>query len=419
MRKKRIIRRKTGTAVKGGVKTVYFLYNNYKTLDKPRAIMVYYIHGILTYVSIGRNVSVSTKKKEVFIMFRQILRRSLSAILVMALLMTVMSAAGVMTASANVTAAASSNCSSVTFIVPEAIYLKPTWNSYYQSQQMDFQIYVNNTMGSNGTVSYSHEENSQGVMYFNYANTSSVRITFEWLNQNGSVVYDGNVTFGDTINRSAGMAYTTSPSTSAIVIRAGKSPTMDASQTGAYLRWTATYTDTNDQREKTAVAYTYVYKPYVQPVGVGIRTENDRGTNTFGSILAWISGVHDTKDGSDGEKYPNTTTSSQGYGLMPISSSINNGVKIGNLYAQLASTNDSVSRFRYSFSNKNPDNWLNTTTSPLYVPDKSFRHINNEDSSGTGDKAFYTFDWSPVATLTVDTSRYGNLSQIPNLNLIF
>lgn len=350
-----------------------------------------------------------TSKKEVVFMIKQILRRTFCAVLAIALVLTTMSAAGVMTASANVRSTTGATTSNVTFIVPEVIYLKPTWDSYYQSTQSALQIFVNNTLDSSGNISLERTENSKGVMYFNYAYATSVAISFEWLNDEGKTVHDGTVTFGDGISRMAGTTYTATPSNSAIQITAGTSCTMTAAQTGAYLRWTAAYTDTQDNLQKTATAYTYVYKPYVQPVGVGIRCQNDRGSNHYGSILAWVSGVHDTIS-ADGEWYPNAN---QDRYLLPISSSISSSMSVGHsMYAQIPA------RFTTDCGNKNPDVWINNASSPLYVPDKSMRHLNhNGGAHSSGDDAFSALEFSPTAALTVDTSRYGNLNQIPNLNI--
>ena len=351
-------------------------------------------------------------------MFRSILRRSLSALLCMAFLLTTLSAAFSMTASAKVEVGSTADPPDVKFIVPEAIYLKPTWNAFYQSQQMPFQIYVNNTL-SGGNVTCDTEEATQGKIYFYFANTDTAQISFAWLNEAGATLYDGNITYGNGITRNAGVAYTASSSTSVIPITAGTSPTLATSQNGAYIRWKAVFTDSTDGREKIAYAYTYVYKPYISPVGVATHTCNDRGTDSFGSDIAWIAGVHGIVSGTAGTRYPNTTLSSDGRGLMTISSSVNNGVKIKDLYAQLASDTANLSRFSYSdITNEEPGNWLNTTSSPLMVPDATFNYMENTISGpGSGDVAFYSLQWSPTAALTVDSSRYSNLNQIPNLSI--
>ena len=351
-------------------------------------------------------------------MSRTILRRSLSALLCMAFLLTTLSAAFSMTASAKVEVGSTADSPDVKFIVPEAIYLKPVWNAFYQSQQMPFQIYVNNTL-SGGNVTCDTAEATQGKIYFYFAKTSSAQISFEWLSESGNTLYDGNITYGNGISRNAGVAYTASSSTSSIPITAGTSPTLSTTQNGAYIRWKAVFTDSTDGREKEAYAYTYVYKPYISPLGVATRTVNDRGSNHYGSDLAWICGVHGIVSGTAGTHYPNTALTSDGKGLMVMSSSVNNGVKIDDLYAQMASTTNNQSRFYYTgMSNTAASGWLNQTTSPLIVPDATFNYMNNDlTGHSSGDDAFYSLQWSPTGSLSIDSSRYNNLNQIPNLSI--
>ena len=363
-------------------------------------------------------------------MFRPIFRRTLSAVLSIALLLTTISAAFSFTAFAGVQATAATDAADVIFLVPEAIYLQPTWNSYYQAQQMPFQIYVNNTLDSSGKVVCSTQENTQGSITFSYAGTNSAQISFEWMNGSGTALYDGSIRFGDSIDRTAGMAYTASSSAAdTIAITAGTSPTIEAGQTGIYLKWTAAFTDNADGREKTAVAYTYIYKPYVAPVGSVIRVKNTRGAYdaaSFGSNISWVCGVHGIT-GDQGEYYANTTLSSNGKGLLPISSSVPNGEQVGTegLYAQLASANANESRFFHDDiqdSEPEPTLWINQTTSPRYLPDATLNYVNNNYGTGThlvGSHyySYFSLVCSPTAALTVDSSRYVNLSQIPNLSV--
>ena len=99
---------------------------------------------------------------------------------------------------------------------------------------------------------------------------------------------------------------------------------------------TVTFTDSTDKRVKTVQAYTYVYKPYIEPVGVAHRTCNDRGDNHYAQNVAWISGVHDTDSSALGSHYPN---SDSGHGLLALSSSDsrNSAPQVGELYAQMSS----------------------------------------------------------------------------------
>ncbi|MBQ7541797.1 MAG: InlB B-repeat-containing protein [Clostridia bacterium] len=355
-------------------------------------------------------------------MLKNVFRKTLSVTVALIMVFTTFCFAQPITASAAVNTTSASNAADVNFVVPEAIYLKPTWNSYYAAQQMSFQWYVNNTMNSSGGVTLDTGEASTGRIYFKYAGATKADITFEWLDGTGKATSGGAVRYGDTNDRYAGTAYTMTGGNSYITISAGTSPSMSASQTGAYLRWTATFTDSTDNRVKTATAYTYVYKPYVQPVGTAIKTINDRGSNHWGQNLSWISGVHDTDSSALGDYYPNTSLTSSGSGLLVLSSSNQSGCvavgDYGGLYAQFATGSDSTSRFKYTASNTSSAGWLNQNGSPLYVPDKSFRYVlNDKTGHSSGDDAFNTLAYSPTAVMTVDISRYTNLNQIPNLSL--
>ena len=323
------------------------------------------------------------------------------------------------TAQAQVTVSDSAASEPVRFIVPEAVYLKPVWNAYYAAGTHTFQWYVNNAVDAAGNIVCETGEDAVGDIYFSYAHASAASIRFEWLDASGTVTSGGSVTYGDGTAKAFNAEYAIASSEEPLHITAGTSCTMTAAQTGAYIRWTVTYTDTADNRVKTVKAYTYVYKPYVQPVGVALRTLNDRGTDSFGQNISWVSGVHDMSSDSSGTYYPNTCLSADGFGLLPFSSGAVNGLRVGDLYAQFGSEDASKSRFYCTgISNKGSVGWLNQIANPSYVPDKSMHYVNNATSgSNTGDNAFYTFGYSPRAVLTVDKSRYTNLNQIPNLSV--
>ena len=348
-------------------------------------------------------------------MLKNVFRKTLSVVVALIMVFTTFCIAVPFTASAAVSAASASNAGNVYFVVPEAIYLKPTWNSYYTNAQMPFQWYVNNTLTSSNTITLDTGEDKVGDIYFYYAGATKADVSFEWLDAAGRATSGGSVKFGDSNERYAGTAYTMNSSRTAIHITAGTSPSMSAATTGAYLRWTASFTDTTDNRVKTVSAYTYVYKPYVQPVGTAIKTVNDRGSNHYGQNLAWISGVHDTDSSALGSHYPNTSATSDGNGLLVISSSDSSGTavgKVGGLYAQIPD------RFKTTASNQSSAGWLNQISSPLYVPDKSFRYLCNDlTGHSSGDDAFHSLCYSPTAFMTIDVSRYTNLNQIPNISL--
>ncbi len=347
-------------------------------------------------------------------MLKNIMRRTLSIVLSIIMLLTLCTAAATsIVAQASVSVAAGDDCPTLYFVVPEVIYLQPVWNSGGDSTTANFQFYVNNELSSNGTLSLKSGEETSGKMYFRYENTSSVSITFTWLNTSGASISGGSIKFGDSTSRAAGKAYTTTPSVSAINITSGTSPSLAANVTGAYLRWTATFTDSADKLVKSISAYTYVYKPYVAPVGVAHRTENSRGTNHFGQSISWISGVHGVN--TTGSHY--AKTEQNGNGLMTFSSSASNGIQIGELNAQFAAADNASSRWYWQgMDNNGSSGWL-TDDASCKMPAKTMRYLDSSrDSPSSGDIAYANFGPSPTAKLIVDTSRYTNFNQIPNLS---
>lgn len=356
-------------------------------------------------------------------MLKTVFRKSCSVLLALALILTSFCLADPSslfpTADASVSTAKSDDIAPVTFVVPETIYLTPTWDCYNADREMSFQWYVNNTVNADGSITCDTGEDSVGDIYFNYQNADSVKIKFEWLDEDGVSSLGGRITFGDSTERYAGAEFTMVPSKDPVHITSGMSPSIESTVTGVYLRWIATFFDKSDNRSKTVMAYTYVYKPYPQPVGAAIHSRNNRGTDSYGDIISWVSGVHDTDTANIGTYYPNTALSSEGKGMMPFSSSFNAGVTIDKLNAQFASATASTSRFFYTdIVDLSPDTWLNQSAGVPPVPDMSFHYLNNEiDTGNTGDYAVSSVNYSPNAVLTVDTSRYTNLNQIPNLSV--
>lgn len=305
----------------------------------------------------------------------------------------------VTSALAGMTAAAVSNTAAdVCFVVPEVIYLAPNMNAATYSGTHTFQQYVNNS--SAGTALSATE--TTGKLYFVCDSVSSATLTYQWVNAStpsGSISVNGlSIPSGSTIPFTPGETLT---------ITAGVTPSIPVIRNDLYIRWTVAYTDQTDGRNKTVSAYTYVYKPYVQPVGTAIRNKNDRGTDSYGSNISWISGVHGIV--TDGNYYPATTQSQ--YGLVPFSSALPFGQKVDELYAPFTG-----SGFFINPDNRYPDAWLSST--PAGQQDKSISYFMYDRSTASfGDVATYILAYSPTAKLSVDTSRYTNLAQVPNLSV--
>lgn len=350
--------------------------------------------------------------------------------------------AALVSKSSNTLAAAGSTTAypSVYFIVPEAIYLKPSITSCTANESAQFQWFVGQTASFNTstkvmTTTKQTGEQSSGNLYFYYANANSVSISFRWVNSSLSTYSSSSAGSGAYINvggsqlncmnysstAAKSFTYSTNMVTAALTT-ASYSPTLSTSETGCYIEWHATFTDTVDGYSKTVTAYTYVYKPAIQPVGVGLRIENTGGTNHYGQDLAWISGVHSFN--TDGNRYPNSKLGVKN--IVPFSSSNSSGVKLGaagtTLYAQFANSTVGNGYFYYTASNNACEDWLNNdsnNTNHPYTDYKTFNYQNYEGGNagfwGRNDSSCYLVVTAPVSKIYVDTSRYPNLNQIPNL----
>ena len=360
-------------------------------------------------------------------------RSILSCILCLTILMSglcffdigsVISAALISKSSNALTAAGSTTAyPSVYFIVPEAVYLKPSISSRSANESAQFQWFVGQTASFNSstkTVSTSKQtgEQSSGNLYFYYANASSVSISFRWVNSklenyssssagSGAYINVGGsqlncMNYSSTAAKS--FTYSTNMVTAALTT-SSNSPTLSTSETGCYIEWHATFTDSVDGYSKTVTAYTYVYKPYNQPIGVAINTRNNRGTNHWGHDLSWISGFHGIV--SADSYYPLSSK------FAPFASSASGTAagEQGGLNLQLASY------FTYSgVNNTSSASWLSSSSGGNFN-EKSMHFIENTiNGHNRGDDMFQTFGIAPTAKLYVDTSRYTNLNQIPNIS---
>ena len=339
----------------------------------------------------------------------------------------------------------------VYFYVPEAIYLAPRSSSWGAYTTSTFRYFVQNTINTSNrdaspTVKTGYD--TTGYVYFSYANLSGdVTLTTRlWNSAMSSTLSGGSIS---SLSMSDDGQYK-----KATISSSSTSPSLSNTTTGYYIEWTASYKDAYDGHNKTITAYTYVYKPYVVPYGGSISAQNDRGTNTEAAQITWITGVHSIS--KEGDRYARYTTSNYHHGLLPFLSDsmekINGGSYDGmNLnfsaysdqnsysernsqatekYSAFANTTSAQSYFfanqtNQTWNNWNPDNWYakknaTTSVSTSSTFDKATfsysRHDNDNGSSGDRGRST-TQTAAAEGTLYIDTSRYTNLSQIPNLGV--
>ena len=351
-------------------------------------------------------------------------KRALSVMLAAAMILTTccfFNPTGILPTAEAAVSATDPEYNDLYFVVPEAIYLAPRYNAYKANTSSTFQWYVNNTLENDGSITLDTGESGTGKISFRYPTATDVKIKFKWQSEPGdeASISSSTITYGDGMERapsSAGYNLSMVNGVGSTMIMWGNSPSMSASTSGVWICWMATFTDTADGVTKTVYAYTYVYKPYVAPIAVGIRGKNTRGssgswffgagTEHFASYISWISGVHGVASERDGASYPKASTN---HGLLPFSST-GSGVECGNLNLTLGNY------FQTTASNETPGNWFESSSSA--VPDKSgFTKSSTESSHNSGDDYIMTFAYSSTGKLTVDNSRYSNLNQIPNLSV--
>ncbi|MEI6579264.1 MAG: InlB B-repeat-containing protein, partial [Eubacteriales bacterium] len=237
------------------------------------------------------------------------------------------------------------------FYVPETIYLTPNLNL-----ATTFKYYVDSSNGTSPMLDNSKDKTS-GNVYFYCADASSISIACA-----GAAVTMGANTGTTTIDTS---------------ITAGTLELGVSQAETQTLTWTATYIVNGVQL--TAKAYTVCYAPRVEPIGAAARTYSNDGLVSAAMAdlqgFAYLSGIQGYADG----------------GLRTFNQS---GTSVTPLLGVVTAPN----------GNQTYSDWLGGSSGG----------VNYGDWEGADD-AITLVRNSPIGTLAVDTSRYTNINQIPNL----
>ncbi len=379
------------------------------------------------------------------------------AVLLTALLVFGTVSLGIVFPDTKITAKALDSVGKLAFYVPEAVYLYPNVTSWKDSTATPFQFFITNTVDTSSIYTQPTVKTATvttDTIYFAYEKiTGTPTISYKWIDKSGNVksTSDGAVNFCGTAKASGVVGTMTAESggyfTASLSAENSKSPTLTSSETGCYIQWTVSYTDSTDGRSKEAYAYTYVYKPNVQSVGGAIRIKNTKGTNSFAQQLTWLTGIHSVS--GEGSYFANYTTTSAGKGLAPFLSSQSTGY-VGDtsvtgvmpqqtssydqsngatsMYAVFATETNTTAYFtanqaNSTFGNVGSKDWLNNNDndkdSGFGAKTYSYRSI-EKDAGGVVWKDSYVHNnvlSTAIGVLNVDTSRYANLSQIPNLGI--
>lgn len=361
---------------------------------------------------------------------------------------------GIVFPETKITANALDSVGKLAFYVPEAVYLYPNVTSWKDSVKTPFQFFVTNTVDTTDIYKQPTVKTAtvtSDTIYFAYDKiTGTPTISYKWLDKNGNVksTSDGGINFCGSKHTSGVPDTMTAQSgyfTASLSAASSESPTLSASETGCYIQWTVSYTDSTDGRSKEAYAYTYVYKPNVQSVGGGVELINTRGSDSNADQITWLTGIHsiDNKDG--GDRYANYAASSNGKGLAPflsnqekayVGNTLVSGTKLQQsttydahngktsaMYTVFATTNRNTAYFyanqeNSGIGNNSSDDWLSTSNETYAGFGAQSYAFKKDERSGGGDSHNYINVHSAAqGVVNIDTSRYSNLAEIPNLGI--
>ena len=257
--------------------------------------------------------------------------------------------------------------SSMYFYVPETIYINPIASG----SQYNFQYYVDRAATADSVLDTSYNKTT-GNVFFSCAKASNVSIT--------ASISGGSVTLGQS-SATNGLIKTT---------MTGYANTYSDKT----IEWTATYTNTATGRQMTTKAYTYCYAPLKATSGTTVISASAQAgynssthTDTNIGITGWIVGAHTV----DAKAY---TISSVSSGTVDNGSPGDGRGGYKNNYLEAPSTVPTNGR----------DN-IQDLYNASYGGGSGFFKKNDNVNYQTGGKG----------TLYVDSSRYTNLGQIPDL----
>lgn len=257
--------------------------------------------------------------------------------------------------------------SSMYFYVPETIYINPI----VSSSKYNFQYYVDRAATADSVLDTSYNKTT-GNVFFSCAKASNVSIT--------ASISGGSVTLGQS-SATNGLIKTT---------MTGYSTTYS----NKTIEWTATYTNTATGRQMTTKAYTYCYAPLKATSGTTVISASAQAgynskwhTDTNIGITGWIVGAH--------------TVDAKAYTISSVSSgTVDNG-----------SPGDGRGGYK--------NNYLEA---PSTVPTNGRDNIQDLYNASYGGGSGYfikngnvNYQTGGKGTLYVDSSRYTNLGQIPDL----
>ncbi len=273
----------------------------------------------------------------------------------------------------------------VTIGVPETIYLDPSTSSSTTAQ-----YFVNNVVDQSGNVSLKTDvANTQGSISIYAPGMTAFSLNVTTPNNSGNdfvLTADGAAAEGarfriaDFGNGGDNFSYVANKHITYNLLDGSLSSGLSAGSS-ALVEWEVTiYFGDNDTTGKTYYAYSTLYAPYYLPVGAATHADADNHDPHASSIL-WVSGVH-----------------SSGAGTYTVNSD--------NFLPMLG-------KITTPNNNDLTNTWIKSGSGTI-----SFMSISHDGASSS----YYHVranSISPTANLTVDTSRYDNLKNIPNFKIGF
>ena len=311
-------------------------------------------------------------------------KRALSFLLTLVMLVSTMSVGFFGITSLAATNAAVDSAHQAVIAVPETVYMTPSTGASTTGQ-----YYVNNTISDGNTYTVVPEvsaNNTKGYVQFYIPGAVSFTIEVNDVAVSGVTTDVGDIVLAEA-GATSGSFENTSFNANADGSFAYNSIGFYISGTGlsagqkALAEWKFTVT-MNDGSTRVYYAYSTLYAPFVSPVGAAAEAQAGSKKVYLGSIF-WVDGVHSVSaSGYSGATayYPNTAN------FVPLAGVLN------------------------TFNNEDPTaKWIQSGSNGL---SNSINYLRGNEKNHRRVNVI-----SPVANITVDTSRYNNFNQIPNFKL--
>ena len=273
------------------------------------------------------------------------------------------------------------------FLAPEVIYLNP-------SDEKNFEYFVNDCTSE--YQPFITAKNNETAGYFVFEGPEGATIT--------SVTCTGATINGKSAGANltgSGGGFTVNGNKVTGTISSGSLPGAADQKSSTTLTWTVTYTVNVNGETVTqiATAYTECYAPYATAIATASKVHTNHGTQ----VIVWLEGVHSYSTARNSLVNPGDSATCQTeatyYGELKVTDSAHYFDPMG----------DGVSTVS---SNTNIIEWFTTSAQTgrektIYYGESTID--NNKKKWNSNMVTGYT------ALLNVDSSRYTNLNQIPNL----